>query len=304
MVKNIFLMANGKWMNPKGSQISEDSLTDEEAEVIDYNPAVPEPHQAILAPLPNYAMEMPRELIIDFRDVGGQREASVTPMPNVTAGVAMQISAELSDEVITPIIRRLARATKVVANQQLLLMDAEYIDDRKIAVLGDDNVFGVQMMNNVDFRHHTDVHIEIESMFPDYRGAKKQALIDLWDRRIITDQKSFLNAYRFGNYDKLIDDIEKEEDPVWIDIEAIKKGKAPEVQPYQNHLTYFKVLSKWIQTPEFLRLIPERKQLAIEVLQTHMQFLMESLPAGGAPVKQQNQAAVGTEFGSQRPVGA
>ena len=44
-------------------------------------------------------------------------------------------------------------------------------------------------------------------------------------------------------------------------------------------------------------MIPERKQLAINVLQAHMQYLLQSMPNQGQPAPQQNQAAVGTPFG-------
>lgn len=302
-LNNAFLMANGKWMNPKGSQLIEGALTDLEAEVVEYNPAVPEPHQAAIAPLPQYVTELPRELIVDFRDTGGQSETSFSPNPNLTAGVAIQVSAEVQDQMIAPILKRLARSMAKVANQQLILMNEEYIEDRKIMIFGEGNAIGAQWMSAVDFRNHADVHIEVESMFPDFRGAKQQRLIDLWDRRIIQDPRMFLEAFRFGNFDKIVEDLEKEEDPVIIDIEKIKNGETPEVTQYQNHQAYFKKLSDWINTPEFLRLIPQRKQLALDVLQAHMQFLMQSLPGQGAPVTEQNQNSVGSEFGSINPAG-
>ena len=53
-----------------------------------------------------------------------------------------------------------------------------------------------------------------------------------------------------------------------------------------------------------MRLIPERKQLAINVLQAHMQYLLQSMPNQGQPAPNQNQAAVGTPFGAAVPAGA
>lgn len=303
-VRNATLMANGKWMLAKGSQVSEEAITDEEGEVIEYNPAVPAPQQANIAPLPNYMTQLDDELKTDLRDVGGQRETTYNPSPNLTAGVAMQVQAELTDEILGPVIKRIGRAMEKVANQQLLLMDQEYIEPRKIKIFGDSGQVGVEDMTNADLRHHTDVHVEIESLFPDFRGAKRQTLMDLWDRRVIQDPDKLLRAYRFGNYDHLLDNMDKLDDSVAVDIAAIKNGKAPQFHPFQNHSKYVQVLMDWINTPEFLRLIPERKQLALAVLQQHLQFVMGSMPAGGAPVEGQNQAAVNTPFGAAKPVGA
>jgi hypothetical protein len=302
-MKSAMTMASPKWLLPKGSQVLEDAITDEVSEIIEYNPAVTEPHPAQMAPLPNYVTELARELIVDFRDAGGQRESTVTPPPNVTAGVAMQVAAEQGDEIIGPIIKRFGRSKELVAQQQLILMNEEYIEPRKFKVLGGDNQIAVYSMSNADFRNHTDVHIEIESMYPDFRGAKRQALLDLWDRRVIADPKQFLKAFRFGNYDYLIDEADKIEDMIHFDIAMMKKGKIPEMYPGQNHMAYFQALSKFVQSPEFLRLIPERKQMFIQVMQMHLQQLMGQMPGGGAVMPQTNQAAVGTPSGSQVTVG-
>lgn len=303
-LRSAYLMANPKWWVPKGAQLQEDALTDEEGEIVETNPAVPKPEQLGIAPMPNYVVELARELVIDFRDVGGQRESSVTPPSGVTAAVAIEVLSEVSDEIIGPVLKRLARCMTKVANTQLLLMNEEYIEPRKILIMGEGDAMGYQWMQNSDLRHHTDVHIEIESLFPDFRGAKQQRLIDLWDRRIITDPVMFLKAYRFGDLDSILENIEKKEDLVALEIKQIKDGAEPEITPYQDHATHFRGLSEWINTPEFLRLPKDRKELALMALQAHMQFLLQSMPNQGEPVEETNQAAVGTPYGSQRPVGA
>ena len=303
-LKNAVTMGNAKWLLAKGSGVSEEAINDEEAEIIEYNSALPEPHPAQIAPLPNYLAELAQNLIIDFRDVGGQRESSVSPPPNLTAAVALQVSAEQSDEIIGPILRRMARSMSTVATQQLLLVSQEWIEARKIKVIGLDGRMGAQWLSAADLRNQTDVHIEIESMFPDFRGAKLERLFNLWDRRIIDDPAKMMKALRFGNFDMLYEDVEKAEETVFLDIQMMKKGKEPQIFQAQNHVLYMKELSKFMGTPEFLRLIPERKQLFNAVLQAHTQLFMASLPNQGQAMPQTNQAAVGTPAGPQVPVGA
>jgi hypothetical protein len=303
-LKNIYLMSAGKWLIAKGSQIAEDSLTDEEGEVIEYNSSVNPPTQAGLAPLPNYAVEMARELTMDFRTVSGQSDTPTNLPPGVTASVAMETLAELSDEIINPILKRLGRCMTRVAKAQLLIINEEYIEPRKVAIVGEGNSYGVQYISAADLKHNTDVHIEVESMFPSFRGNKQQRLLELWDRRIITDPSTFLKAYRFGNLDEILSEIEETDDPVWLDIAQLKKGKMPEITPWQNHMAYFKIISKWVQTPEFSAMIPERKQMTLDLLQGHLSFLLQSLPNRGGETPQTNQAAVGTPFGPQKTVGS
>jgi hypothetical protein len=272
-----------------------------EGEIVEYNAAVPEPHQAQIAPMPNYVTNFTDELIRDFRDAGGQREASVAPPPSLTAGVALQVSAELADEIIGPILKRMSRSMSLVANQQLLLMHEEWTEPRRIIVLGEGDRARVEWLQATDFKNATDVYIEVESLFPDFRGAKQQRLFDLWDRRIIQDPKTFLRALRYGTFDMLMEEEEKAQDRVYLDIQKIKRGKTPEITPFDNHVLYVKELSKFIQTPEFLKLIPERKQLAIQAMQSHLGALMQNLPNQGEVAPQQNQAAVGSPFGPVVP---
>ncbi len=295
---NAALMANAKWLLAKGSGVSEESLTDEEGEVIEYNPASPAPKQSEIFPMPNYVTQFDEELVADLRDVSGQRESSVSPSPGITAAVALQTQAELSDEIIGPILRRQAKGLEKVAQQQLLLMNEEYLEKRKIKIFGEQGVTAVQFLNGADLRNHTDVHIEVESMFPEFRGQKQQRLLDLWDRRIIQDPKKILRAFRYGTFDEFVDEEERLMEPIHFDIQRIKAGKEPEIHAAQNHIQYVVELAKFIQTPEYSQLIPERKQLANDTLQAHLQFI------GGEPQPQQNQAAVGTPFGPATPAGA
>jgi hypothetical protein len=303
-LKNVCLMANGKWMVAKGSGISDEALTDEEGEVVEWNSAVPRPEQAIIAPMPNYVSELALNLITDFRDVGGQRESSVSPPPNLTAAVSLEVAAEQADEGLGPNLRSLARAMELVAEQQLILANKEYIEKRKVKIIGQEGLQAVEYLSGMDLKNQTDVHIEVESLFPDFRGARVQRILDLWDRRIVDDPTKILKAIRFGNIDALLEDAEREDEQIFLDIQKLKRGKEPEITPFQNHFLYVAKISDFLSTPEFARLIPQRKEAVVRTLQGHLAFLQQTLPAEGEPQAQTNQAAVGTPFGSQVTVGS
>jgi len=300
-IKNFSLMAAGKWLIAKGSQIPDDAISDEEGEIIEYNPAVNKPEQARIAPLPNYVESLNQELITDFRDTGGQRETTFTAGPNLTAGVAMQTQTELTDEVLGPLIKRVGRSMQTVAQQQLLLVDQNWTDPRKVRVLGDNGKFSIEMLDNADLRHNTDIHFEIDSLFPDMRGAKQQRAFDLWDRKVIQDPKKLIQVLRHGDFDSIIDDQEYLDDSIEQAILMIKRGDRPEITQFQNHPEFVDQMSKWMNTPDWLRLPKERKQLTIDIVKEHMQNIMQSLPNQGQPVEQQNPASVGTPFGPTNP---
>jgi len=304
VIQNAQTMANIKWMVPKGTQISQGALDDTEAEIVEYNANAGEPHAAKVSPLPNYVAQLQDNLIMDFRDVGGQRESSVTPPPNITAGVAMEVAAELSDEILGPIIKRYARNMETVAQQHLYIASKYWVEQRKVKILGDDNVMGVQWLSGVDFKNQVDVHIEVDSMFPEFRGSQRQFILDMWDRRIEQDPTIVKRALATGRVDVLYKNDMRMDEQIQLDIIGIKKGRAPQVHAMQNHMEYVKKLSQWVQTPEFLKLIPERKELALGVLQEHIKFIVPTQPGGGQEQPQQNQNSVGTPFGPTVPDGA
>lgn len=301
-IKNARLMAVGKWMNPKGSQVMESSLTDEEGEVIEYNPAVPEPHQTNISPLPNYVENLEATLLNDFRDSGGQREAPFNPPPTITASVALQTLNELSEEVLIPISRRLGRSMAYVANTQLMLITQNYIEKRLIKIFNESGSTGVQFLSALDLRNQTDVHIETESMLPELRAGKKQALFELWDRRIIQDPVQFIKMLRYGNFDLLQEDMERQDEQIIADIAALKRGKDVPITQFQDNQRYVMELMKFIQTPEFERLIPERKQLIMTNLQKRL-IMIQGTVAQQEPQTAPNGANTGTPFGAQKPVG-
>jgi hypothetical protein len=295
---NAALMANIKWMVPKGSGLHDLALDDSSGEIVEYNSSVPVPAPAPIAPMPNYVQEFDTELKADFRDAGSQFETSVSPPPRLVAGVAMEAFAEMSEEGLIPTIKMLSESIQSVAHTQLMLMNQEYFEKRKIKIIGTQGRVAVEYMSNLDLRNHTDVHIEVESLVPQFRSQKTQRLFDLWDRRIINDPNEFLELLRYGNWDMLLDKRERIKDEVETSIRQMVKGREPEVHQFQNHIIYLTRLSEFVQTPEFLQLIPERKQLILNALQTHASFLM------GPAEPQQNQAAVGTPFGPETPPGS
>lgn len=291
--KNASLMANGKWWAAKGCGLSEEALTDEEGEVVETNPNLPKPEQMAIAPLPNYVIESQNQDIIDIRDVGGEREATMNPFPNITAGVALETAEEISNIGLIPTVRGIETALIKEGRQELLLANQYYTDERILKVYGNGNELIIEKYKNVDLMHQTDVSIQLESAIGQSKAAMRQSLIDLWDRRIISDPKAFLKAYATGTIDVIMKEDDGVEKVIIEELEDVKQGKQPVVSQFDNHIMHVQMLSKFIQTPEFRRLPPDRQALAVQTLQQHLQFLQPQQQP------EQNPAAVGTPFGAQ-----
>lgn len=298
VAKNAAIMANGKYLVPKGSGIHEDAFTDEEGEIIEYNPTFPRPEQIRISPLPNYIVESQIQDVTDLRDVSGEREAGNIPgAPQVTAGIALETAAEIADVIVQPIVRNLQEGLIALGRHWLMLANEHYEDPRTLRIIGEDNRVLIQEFDKTDLKHQTDVSIQIESFLGNSKAAQQQKLLDMWDRRIITDPNSFLRAFMSGDIDLVRAEQESFDNVIAEDIERIKNGEQPPVQPFDNHVLYVKRLSEFIQSPEFRRMPEDRQTLAMETLQAHLQMIQ--------PLQQEapNPAAVGTPFGSQVPDG-
>jgi len=291
------LMANGKWLVPKGSGLIDDALTDEQGEVIEYNPNLAAPHQAVIAPLPNYIMESQNQDIIDLRDVGGEREATNAPFPGLTAAVALQEAAAQANEILGPILANIEEGVEREGEMVLSLAHEFFEDPRKIKIVGQNKKLFVTI-DKTDLRNQTDITIQLDSGLGESKASQRQALIDLWDRRVITDPEKFLKAFEIGSLDIVTGEQDPAEAMVLEDIEALKNGKMPQVRPFDNHIMYVKMVSNFIQSPEFRRMPEDRQEQMMQFLQIHLQALQPKQE------QDQNQAAVGTPSGPQNTEGS
>lgn len=295
------LMANVKWHAYKGSGLSEDSLTDESGEVVETNPNVGRPQQLAVAPLPNYVIESGRQDIQDFRDVGGEKDASQMPFQGITAGVALETASEITNLPLIPIMTNIHKALVQHGRLELIYANKHYTDERIIKLVENDGSVIITKFKETDLNNQLDVRIAIDTSLSDSKAANQQKLIDLWDRRVITDPDLFLRAFTAGRVDIVTSKKDPTIDVIIEQIDDIKNGKQPMVSQFDNHILHFKMLSEFVQSPEFRRMPPDRQQIASMTIQQHLGYLGQGGAQGNGP--EQNQAAVGTPFGSQVPVG-
>jgi len=299
VAKNSAIMANIKWWAPKGHGMHEDALTDEEGEVVESNPNLPRPQQLPVASLPNYVLQSQEQDIADIRDISGEREAGSIPgAPQITAGIALETAAEIADVIVQPIIKNVQNALIAAGRHWLMLANEHYVDPRTLKIIGQDNEILIKEFDRTDLKNQTDVSIQIESFLGSTKTVQQQKLLDMWDRRIITDPNSFLRAFINGDLGLIVGDQASFENVIAEDIERIKNGEQPDVMPFDNHVLYVKRFSEFLQTPEFRRMPQDRQTIAMNTLQAHLQMIQ--------PLQEQapNPAANGTPFGSQVVEGA
>jgi hypothetical protein len=236
---------------------------------------------------------------VDFVDVGGEKEASQLPFQGITASIALETAAELTNIDIEPIIRRIEKALVRELRIELELANEHYTDERILKIVGPNDQPLIKKFNSLDLKHQTDLTVSLETALGLSKAAQQQKLVDLWDRRIITDPSKFMKAFVTGDVNMVLEEEEPTRNVVVEQINMIKEGAQPVVLPTDNHIVHITMLTDFMNTPEFRRLAPDRQQLALATLQQHISFVQPQQAEGA-----QNQAAVGTPFGSQVPEGA
>lgn len=297
IANNAQSMANIKWHAFKGSGLIDGALDDLDAEIVETNPNLPPPTQLGVAPLPGHIIQSQNQDIEDFRDISGEVAVTDSPYVGLTAGVAIETMSEIADIGLGPTIKNIERALIRLGRQELMIANQLYTDERVIKVFGPaTGDFDIIRFKSTDLLNQTDVSLQLESALGFTKSAARQQLIDMWDRRIIQDPQMFMKAFSVGDLDLITKADAPAEAVVIEQIEQIKQGQNPVVTPFDNHVLHVKMLTNFIQTPEFQRIPPDRQQLATVALQQHLQFLGQ---AAQAAQPQQNQAAVGTPFGQQ-----
>lgn len=302
IANNAQSMANVKWHVFKGAGLSNEALDDLDAEIVETNPNLPAPSQLPVAPLPGHIIQSQNQDIEDFRDISGEVAVTDSPFVGLTAGIAIEQMAEIADIGLGPTIKNIERALIKLGRQELMIANQLYTDERIVKVFGPQSGdFDIIRFKSTDLHNQTDVTLQLESALGFTKSAARQQLIDMWDRRIIQDPQMFMKAFSVGDLDIITKADAPAEAVVIEQIEMIKQGQNPVVTPFDNHVLHVKMLTSFIQTPEFQRMPPDRQQLATMALQQHLQHMGQ---AAQAAQPQQNQAAVGTPFGQQVTEGA
>ena len=309
---NTSRMAKLKWIVAKGSQIHEDAFDDQSGEVIEWNSVLPAHKQSDAKPLPNYVIENLNASLADMRDVGGEREVTGTPPSNVTAGIAMQVEQEIRDQVITPIIKRFERSMGKVGEGLLKLANQFYDEPRRIKIVGDDDRAYIKFLDKTDLKYQTDVRVVIESAFPHFKAAKRQAILEMWDRQLVQDPERVKIAFVTGDLEGLLKEGKLKEDAILMGIEDIKNGRMPPIHDKQDHAGWVDKFTKFVNSPMFHNLPKDRADLAFQVIQAHLDYLQGqfggqagaaggALGQGGTGGRGVNPAGMNTPFGIFTP---
>ena len=128
IIANTELMGNPKWLVPKTSGVSNQSITSKPGEKIYYNPAGGPPQQVAAAPMPAYVMDNVMRIQGEMGDVAGIHSVTLGKRAvGVTSGKGMEVLAAQDTSQLQITQQQIERAVKakIMELQQLGLIDNE-----------------------------------------------------------------------------------------------------------------------------------------------------------------------------------
>lgn len=175
-------MGNAMWLNPIGSGVDEEELTNETGGIIDYNPVSGAKPERVDAPdIPSFYGQELANNAIDIDDSSGAREVSQGRMPSGldTLG-GLEIMVEQENEKLAVAAQNYEQGMKKVMQRILRLVKAHYTEERQARLVGEDNEIEIISFNGSDLTGFEDVNIVQGSSLPEMKAAQQERIMTMW----------------------------------------------------------------------------------------------------------------------------
>jgi len=184
-------MAKPQWRAQKGA-VDPTKMTAEPGLIIQYTPGFQAPEPVQPPSLPSYVMQDLQLLETEMDDLAATGEITKGNVPpGITAASAISYLQEENDNRFAPTVASIEEATEKVGRQLLSLVNDYWDQERKVKVVGDNNLTDVMIFSKSDLADNTDFTVEAGSAAPRSRASRQAFIIELVKMGMI-DQKQGL----------------------------------------------------------------------------------------------------------------
>ncbi len=212
-----------------------DRLTDEPGAVFQYAGAV-EPKWREMPALPPYVFEHLNNIqnrLDRLFNLSGTSRGDMAGVPNVEAGVAIDLLQEAAVDQIAPIVQRLEGSLVRAGHIMASYAKEYYIEPRLLKIMGSGGSVQVKKFKNSDIAGGFSFHSQSGSGLPRTR-AGKQARIEWMMEKGLVDPKQALKMLDVADSKGLVAKIEADEDMALREHEALRDGQAVNVLALQE----------------------------------------------------------------------
>ena len=197
VLKNVELMSNPKWLIPKTSGVSADSIRGKAGEKIYYNPAGGTPQQLPAAPLPSYVFDNIQRLQSEIQDVAGIHNISMGKRTvGVTSGKAIEALAAQDTGQLQLTQASIESTTAHTFGKVLQLMKQHYTEGKMVAMFDTYGKAVFKELKSSNIVDDPDVFINSSSMFQDTKQTRDAQVVELFQLQLI-DKETAMRELSF-----------------------------------------------------------------------------------------------------------
>ena len=185
-----------------------DEPTNEPGEIVEYKMGKNMPQWELPPSEPGHIQAELELQLRDFEDVSGIHEVSQGSTPSgVKSGIAISFLQEQDETKFGPIVHNIESTYEKWAQFVLVLIQQNYIEPRMIKIVGKNNQVEVKEFQGSDLKGNTDVKTIAGSAMPKSTAARQDFVLNLWDRKIISDPQKALKLLEFGAIEEVFEDL-------------------------------------------------------------------------------------------------
>lgn len=266
ILQNTELMANPKWLIPKGAGVAPNAITKRAGEKIFYNPAGGTPQQVPAAPIPSYVIDNIRQLQSEIMDVSGVHGSTLGKRAvGILSGKAIQemTASDLSTLQMTQ--NGIEKACQEMAKVVLVYMKAYYSEARMYKMIDRMGSVVFRSVSSQDIVDVPEIFIQANTLFQADAVDREARAIQLFQAGLI-DKDQALQEIEFRTSNSWM--IETLQGIAHANemLDAVKRGAAIEVFATDDIEGFNKVFGEFIRSDEYYSLPQERQDYIRDVM--------------------------------------
>lgn len=293
------LMSKPKWLNPKGSGITQNSIDSEPGEVLTFNPGS-KPEAWNPPPLPEYVIRSLEMTLSDMEDIAGVHEVTQGRAPsNARSGIAIAQLQEQDDQLLGPTFMLAEKSLGQIGSWALEILAKNVTEPRILKIVGKESGYdafeflGQDLIGQNAGRSgvsYFDVEVHMGSQLPQSPGARKQLVLDLVDRRILDpmqDRKKISQLLELGTEEPFLNDAQLDRQNARRENAIMRSEVMVEINPWDDDEVHIESHDRDRKQPDYLQVTSPQARLIHDMhIEQHKARLMARLAPPQMPPPQ------------------
>lgn len=280
--KQIKQNVHPKWIIPKQARISKGALTNESAEVVEWNfiPGMPEPHTVTPGNIVGDAWRFAQLLKEEFDDISQVYPSSEGKAGASKSGFQTNLLQEASDSVHSPDARGYELAIKDASYKIRRLMKKGYTEKRLLSFAGRSSIPEVFEFSSDNIDEHALIRVQIGSGLSGFKATRIQQLLEFHEKGILGDpndpevKRRVLSMIDLGGVEEFQEKAARDEDMARMEnIDMIDGRPVPIPQFYEDHMVHYSVHSDELKSPANKDMDENLRLTMVGHLLLHMKFI-------------------------------